>query len=432
MFIDTRFPTSLSLGSSGGPMFSTAVIATLGGDEQRNRAWAYPRRCWQVGQVNRDETETRLLHAFFRAVAVGRLNTFRLRDPLPGEAVGYRETQLTGDGLTPFFTLVKTYTSGSQSVTRVITRLVTDTLIVYLNGTALSGSAYTTQTLDDQSIRVTLVTVPTAGQVITASYEFDCEVRFDSDRLPITRVAPNVYTWDSIKLWEERPAGANSDEAAPVVGPAAPVLSGDLVYVEDLPFYADLSWTAPASGDLPILGYLLYRRPGNGETEPVLALAATGTTRVYQDMTSSAEGYTYGVTAYTAREQSAMSNLVFLQQPDHVVPSLTARTVLGGAAGPNPVIRLGWGTPPPTGGETGPVNYYIYRRHPVTLVFTLYIIVDGGLTHILADDGIDQSNDCVYYATSVGWWGESAPSTHVTGHPGTLPPSGPDNPYDGN
>ena len=51
-----------------------------------------------------------------------------------------------------------------------------------------------------------MVIPPSAGQALTASYEFDCEVRFDTDRLPIQRIAPNVYAWESIKLWEERPS----------------------------------------------------------------------------------------------------------------------------------------------------------------------------------------------------------------------------------
>lgn len=425
MFVDVRFPDTLALGAMGGPMFSTAVIATSGGSEQRNRAWKYPRRKFEIGQVNRTETETRTLLAFFRSIALGRQNTFRFRDPLPGEAIGYHEHQLTGDGLTPFFTLVKTYTSGSASATRVITRLVTGTLIVYLDDTALNASAYTTQEMEDQSLRVTLVTVPTAGQVITASYEWDCEVRFGSDRLPITRVAPNVYHWEPIPIWEERPATTTSS----VVGPAAPVLTGTLVYQAGLPFYADLDWTAPAAGDLPILGYLLYRVAGNGDTTPTAVLAATGTTRSYNDLTSSADGYTYGVTAYTAREESAMSNLVFLQQPDHVVPTMSARTIRNIAFSVG--IRLGWGAIVAEGGEPAATGFLIYRRHPITLVFQQLVIVGSGSTTHHADySDISQSNDCQYYATSTGWWGESSPSAIVTGHPGTLPPPGPDNPYD--
>ena len=38
-FIETRFPADISFGSAGGPEYSTDIVVTQGGYEQRNINW---------------------------------------------------------------------------------------------------------------------------------------------------------------------------------------------------------------------------------------------------------------------------------------------------------------------------------------------------------------------------------------------------------
>lgn len=198
-FIETRFPDTLALGAVGGPMFSTSVVATQGGGEQRNRNWTSPRGKWEVGQVDRNESETRILLAFFRAVAKGRLNSFLFRDPAPGESTGTHEQLGIGDGANRYFTLVRHYEFGDESFDRPIYHADEETLVVFVDGVALASDQF----IYDAPV-VTLVEIPTNGQVVAASFTFDVEVRFESDRLPIRQASPGIYSWESIVLWEER------------------------------------------------------------------------------------------------------------------------------------------------------------------------------------------------------------------------------------
>jgi uncharacterized protein (TIGR02217 family) len=51
---------------------------------------------------------------------------------------------------------------------------------------------------------VTFSTPPAAGQVITASFQFDVPVRFDVDRLAASLDAYGIHSWHEIALVEVR------------------------------------------------------------------------------------------------------------------------------------------------------------------------------------------------------------------------------------
>ncbi|RME61845.1 MAG: TIGR02217 family protein, partial [Alphaproteobacteria bacterium] len=56
-FHDVRFPTDISFGSSGGPGFSTSIVETASGVEQRNANWAAARARYDVGTGIRGEDD---------------------------------------------------------------------------------------------------------------------------------------------------------------------------------------------------------------------------------------------------------------------------------------------------------------------------------------------------------------------------------------
>lgn len=196
-FIETRFPTDISYGSNGGPGYSTDIVITQGGYEQRNANWAASRAQYNVAHGVKTQSQLDTLIAFFRA-RKGRADGFRFKDwmdyQVTGQLIG------TGDGATKTFQLVKFYAYGTIE-TRIISKPVTDTINVYLNGALQSGSTYT---LDITNGQLTFGAAPASGVTITADFEFDVPVRFDTDHLSASIDSYNSRSWHNIPLVEVR------------------------------------------------------------------------------------------------------------------------------------------------------------------------------------------------------------------------------------
>src|SRR5579885_2818058 len=132
-FIEVQFPTDISYGSSGGPEYSTDIVETLGGYEQRNANWSSARAVYNVAHGVKTQAQLDALIAFFRARG-GRADGFRFKDWTDYQASA--QNIGTGDGNTKAFQLVKLYASGSVTATRTIAKPVAGTVAVYLNGVA--------------------------------------------------------------------------------------------------------------------------------------------------------------------------------------------------------------------------------------------------------------------------------------------------------
>ena len=92
----------------GGPEFSTRIVATAAGREQRNRNWEIARGRWQLGERHINKAIKDALQAFFRARR-GSLQGFRFRDWTDYQA---EDEALPNDG-GKILQLVKTYDGGS-------------------------------------------------------------------------------------------------------------------------------------------------------------------------------------------------------------------------------------------------------------------------------------------------------------------------------
>lgn len=79
------------------------------------------------------------------------------------------------------FTLRKTYGEGPDAWSRLIAKPIDGSVRVAVNG--VETSAFT---VDVATGRVTLAAAPAIGAVVTAGFEFDTPVRFDSDRIEVT------------------------------------------------------------------------------------------------------------------------------------------------------------------------------------------------------------------------------------------------------
>jgi len=185
-FHEIRFPTQISFHSSGGPERKTEIVTLGSGFEERNAVWANSRRRYNAGYGVRSLDELHAAIAFFEA-RLGRLYGFRFKDwtdyksCAPGVAVTPFDQPLgAGDGHTTRFPLVKTYSSGPASWQRLIRKPVAGTVRV-----AIAGSEVTSFAVDTTSGSVTFTTAPATGAVLTAGFEFDTPVRFDSDTLSV-------------------------------------------------------------------------------------------------------------------------------------------------------------------------------------------------------------------------------------------------------
>jgi uncharacterized protein (TIGR02217 family) len=186
-FHEVRFPAALSAGSSGGPERRTEIVALQNGFEERNSPWAHSRRRYDAGLGVRSLDDLAEVVAFFEA-RHGQLHGFRWKDwtDFKSSAPSGQPSPLdqllgSGDGERVVFSLRKRYASGAQSYWRPIAKPVAGSVKVAVGGSALTPvSDFSVDTTTGQ---VTLATAPAAGAVVTAGFEFDVPVRFDTDRV---------------------------------------------------------------------------------------------------------------------------------------------------------------------------------------------------------------------------------------------------------
>ncbi len=186
-FHDVRFPAALSFGSVGGPERRTDVVAISNGYEERNSPWAHSRRRYDAGVGMRSLDDVETMIAFFEA-RFGQLYAFRWKDwsdyrsCRPSQEVTAFDQELgTGDGTLMQFQLVKTYRSGTYAYERPIKKPVADTVRVAVEQTELLQSV--DYSVDFDTGLITLTLAPSAGAQVTAGFEFDVPVRFDTDSI---------------------------------------------------------------------------------------------------------------------------------------------------------------------------------------------------------------------------------------------------------
>ena len=196
-FHDVRFPPEIAYGASGGPEYQTAVVATFAGFERRNIDWSRARGRWNVGTGIRQRDHVAEVIAFFRA-RFGRAYGFRFKDWSDFEAA---EPQLlgVGDGETAAFQLLKLYGAEPHRVDRRITRPVEGSVVVYLDGLEASGWS-----VDHATGVVSFGSAPADGVEVSATFEFDVPVRFDTDVMDVSIETFEMGQWSQIPLVELR------------------------------------------------------------------------------------------------------------------------------------------------------------------------------------------------------------------------------------
>ncbi len=186
-FHDIRFPASLSFGSSGGPERRTDVVTLANGFEERNTPWEHSRRRYDAGLSMRSMDDIDKVLAFFEARR-GRMHGFRWKDwsdfktGVPSREVSFEDEVIAlGDEATKIYQLVKVYRSGEQTYARPVTKPVAGTVRVGIAGVEQQeGEHYE---VDTATGLITFTHAPNEGMEVTAGFEFDVPVRFDTDQI---------------------------------------------------------------------------------------------------------------------------------------------------------------------------------------------------------------------------------------------------------
>ena len=188
-FHEVRLPARLAFGCTGGVERRTEVVTLASGFERRSSPWAHGRRRYLIATAARPLDDAAALVAFFEARR-GRLYGFRFRDPAdcrsgPPSRAPLADDQALGigDGTRTVFQLLKAYGSGETAVSRIIAKPVAGSVVLAVGDVALAPAAFS---LEATTGRVTLATPPAPGAMVSAGFEFDTPVRFDTDRIDIT------------------------------------------------------------------------------------------------------------------------------------------------------------------------------------------------------------------------------------------------------
>lgn len=204
-FDDMSFPLDIGRRAQVAPAFSTRVIESVSGHEQRSTQWADARLHFDAGPGVRSEADIATLIAFFRARR-GAARGFRFRDPFDhgsgafGAAPGPLDQMIgTGDGVMTAFRLRKSYGAGPDAQRRMVTRPVPGSVRVAVDGVE-QAAGWQLGALGE----VRFDAPPAEGAIVTAGYLFDVPVRFAEDRLEIDRETFAAGVVPSVPLVEVR------------------------------------------------------------------------------------------------------------------------------------------------------------------------------------------------------------------------------------
>ncbi|WP_227339988.1 DUF2460 domain-containing protein [Sphingopyxis sp. P8] len=203
-FDPVDFPLAIGREAVAATEFSTQIISSPAGHEQRASEWAEARMRYDAGPGVRSEADVRTLADFFRARR-GAARAFRFRDPFDqssaadGGLPGPGDQWLgDGDGVRRGFSLVKRYGDGAAVQERRIALPVAGSVRVSVAGIETAAFVVT------EAGEVLLDAPPPTGAAVRAGFRFDVPVRFAEDRLEVSRATFLAGELASVPLVEVR------------------------------------------------------------------------------------------------------------------------------------------------------------------------------------------------------------------------------------
>ena len=193
-FHEVRFPTDISLRSTGGPERRTEIVVLGSGYEERNQRWADSKRKYDAGYGVKTLDDLYKVIDFFEERRV-RLHGFRWKEKTdyksgkPQMPVTMLDQLIgTGDGSTATFQLKKTYGGVYSAYARDVKKPVQGTVLIAVNGVLQTEGAGNDYAINTTTGVVTFDagSIPPNTHEVRAGFEFDVPVRFDTDELRLS------------------------------------------------------------------------------------------------------------------------------------------------------------------------------------------------------------------------------------------------------
>lgn len=179
-FKEVRFPVDIAYGSRGGGGYRTTITETASGYESRNQDWAATRHRYNASYGMRTHEQLEDVLSMFHAMR-GRFHGFRFKDWLDFKSCDLADTPSavdqtlgTGDGSDVTFQLVKLYTYSGETYSRTITKPVSGTVLVSIQG--VTDTRWTVATATgivtfqaNITAAITAITKATSARVTTAA-----------------------------------------------------------------------------------------------------------------------------------------------------------------------------------------------------------------------------------------------------------------------
>lgn len=193
MIDEVIFPTDISQGSRGGPRYSTTIVKSASGAEQRIQNWDRPLGRWNVAHGVKNRNQLSELLSFFHCRG-GMARGFLFVDPLDhrldDEQIG------VGNGTRREFQIQKSYSDGSRTTIRSISRTSSAGLVVKVGNSTVTGWS-----MNSTTGVLTLSSAPPVGSAIRVTGEFAIPARFASDAMNVT-LEGVIGGWDEIVIEE--------------------------------------------------------------------------------------------------------------------------------------------------------------------------------------------------------------------------------------
>lgn len=197
-FHNVRFPTDVSYGSSGGPVFKTQVFTSDRGYEKRNIEWCQPLMKFNVAYGIRTDEQMIDVLEFFNA-RQGRANGFRYKNW--GNYSIVNTPFATGDGISNRLAIWKFYGFQGVRTYKRLRKIVPGSVI----GVGIGGVGNLVEGVDysinyDEG-EIALNTAPGYGvPVYCANLEFDEAVTFEDDNIQSVIDQFNSQSLNSLNL----------------------------------------------------------------------------------------------------------------------------------------------------------------------------------------------------------------------------------------
>lgn len=199
-FFESRLPERFSFGAKGGPMFSTEVNKTQGGQRFVNKNWTMPLHRFDVSENVKTEDDFAEIRAFFYNVA-GQYDGFRFKDWGDYTATAQPLSAISA-GTT--YQMNRAYIFGARTFLRPIYKPVAGATFTRTRSGVTSAITPTVST----TTGVVTVTGHVSGDTYRWTGEFDVPVAFTSDMMEVTidnrSAGQFVVSWPSVQVEEIR------------------------------------------------------------------------------------------------------------------------------------------------------------------------------------------------------------------------------------